>query len=231
MRRLFSLSGVLPLGVFLVIHMMANGRALVGEAAFSETVRRMRAVPGIFAIELLLVFAPLVFHAAYGVWLIATRRALAEPSPYPPTLRSLHRVAGVVALVYIGYHLYEYRLALAVPGLRSGDFFTALSSRLSSTTAGAPLRAMFYIVGIAAVVFHFATGLWGYMVARGWFVSPRARRFAAAGASVVGAALFLAAANLVSFYATGARLVGRDTITPLVVEPAPCPPPSATASP
>ncbi len=230
MRRLFSLSGVLPLGVFLVIHMMANGRALVGEAAFSETLRRIHAVPGIFAIEIAVVFAPLAFHAAYGMWLIATRRTFAEPSPYPPALRSLHRVAGVIALVYIAYHLYEYRLQMAIPGLRADDFFTALSARLSSTTVGAPLRAMFYLVGIAATVFHFAVGLWGYMVGRGWFVSSRARRFAAAGASVLGIGLFIAAANLVSFFATGARLIGRDTVTPLVVDPTPCPPPSAAAS-
>jgi succinate dehydrogenase/fumarate reductase cytochrome b subunit (b558 family) len=231
-RRLFSLSGVIPLGVFLVLHMVTNASALMGDAAFAETTRRTRAIPGVFVLELLLVFAPLALHALYGMHLIATKRALVEPSPYPATLRSLHRAAGVVALAFIAYHLYEYRFHRAMPGLRAEDFYTALSARLSSTTVGAPLRAMVYVVGVAAVTFHFAVGLWGFMVTRQWFISPRARRLAAAGASVLGVGLFVAAANLVTFFATGSRLLGSDVATPLVVEPAACPQPSSlTASP
>lgn len=229
MHRIFSLTGVLPLGVFLVLHVMANGRALVSDVAFGDTMRRVRGTPGIFAIELVLVFLPLLFHAVVGAYLIAARRTL-EPSVLAPALRAVHRAAGMIAFAFIAYHLYEYRLHLAVPGLREGDYYTALSSRLSSTTAGAPLRAMFYVLGIAAVALHFAVGLWGFVVARGWFVAPRARLLAGAGAGVVGLALFVGAANVVTFFATGAKIFGRTEMTPLATDPTPCPAPSGAAS-
>jgi len=229
-EKLFSLSGVVPLGLFLVLHVMANGRALVVENAFTATFTRIRATPGIVAIEIALVFVPLAFHAAYGVWLVAKKRALATPSPYEPWLRAVHRAAGVVALAYIAYHLYEYSLHGATPGATAGDYFTVLSARLSTIAGGAPLRAMFYVLGVAAVALHFAVGLWGFMVARKWFVAPRARRFAAAGAAVIGAALFLGATNVVTYFATGARLIGRDGPTPVEVDPTVCPAPSASSS-
>ena len=81
-RRLFSLSGVVPLGVFLVLHAVTNFRAVRGESAFLATVRLYERIPALPLIEALFVFAPLAVHAALGLWSVAARRPLHEASPY-----------------------------------------------------------------------------------------------------------------------------------------------------
>jgi succinate dehydrogenase / fumarate reductase cytochrome b subunit len=237
LRALFSLSGVVPLGIFLVLHLWTNAHALASDASFTRA--EMPAFhlpsPALAAFEALFVLAPLLFHAAFGTWLTVTRRALSAPSVYPRGVSTMMRVTGMIALAYLAYHLYELRFAMATQGMRREELYTVLSSSLSSRALTAPLRAMFYMVGIAAITFHFAAGLWGYAVARGYARGPRARRAAAIGFGVVGAALFFVSADVVTLFATGARLVGHDDMTPLATDltmaPSACPPPSAAAAP
>ena len=237
MRRLFSLSGVLPLGIFFVAHLWTNAHALSGDASFTIAQQRTAAIPGLFMLELLFVFAPLALHAAYGTWLTVTRRALPGPSVYSPAVRTMMRVTGVVALAFVAFHLVELRIPMATEGMRASELHTALSARLSTTTWTMPLRAMFYMVGLAAVAFHFAAGLWGYCVSRSWshLASARARVSAAIGFGAIGLTLFVVGADVVTLFATGARLIGRDQVTPLAIDsfasPSACPPVAASAQP
>ena len=233
-RKLFALSGVVPLGIFLVLHLWTSAHALVSDASFTGAQRRASSIPGLLVLELCLVFAPLALHAAYGTWLTVTRHALTSPSVYPRGVGTMMRVTGIIALAYVAYHLFELRFATDARGMRTDEIYTVLSARLSSRTLSVPLRAMFYMLGVAAIAFHFAAGLWGHVVARGWARAPRARVSAAIGFGAIGAALFITAADVVTLFATGARLIGRDDVTPLVVDsfaaPSACPPASASAA-
>ena len=237
MRRLFSLSGVVPLGIFLAAHLWTNAHALSSDASFTAAQARTASVPGLVVLELLFVFAPLALHAAYGTWLTVTQRALPGPSVYPRGVGTMMRVTGVIALAFIAYHVVELRLRMTTEGMRASELHTAVAARLSSTTWTVPLRAMFYMVGLAAVAFHFAAGLWGYCVSRGWphLASARARVSAAIGFGAIGLALFVVGADVVTLFATGARLFGRDEVTPLAIDsfasPSACPRAPAAAPP
>jgi succinate dehydrogenase / fumarate reductase cytochrome b subunit len=224
-RRVFSLSGVFPLGAFLVVHILANASALRGEGAFDATVRALHGFPLRAVVETLVVFAPLALHAAVGLWLTVTRRQLAQASPYPNGVRVAMRVTGVLVLGFLAMHLPEIRFGVGPGGHTGATILTVLAADLSSTWLGVPWRGVVYLAGAGCVTFHFAAGLWGFVVAS-WHddgePSRRARLVAAWSAAFVGASLWFAFADVVVLHATGARVVGEAAEE--AVPTGPCPP-------
>ncbi len=232
-RRLFTLSGVVPLGAFLVLHAITNGRAARGEAAFVSAVSAYERVPGISILEALFVYAPLLFHAGFGLWLIAARRPLAEPSPYPPSWRLAVRATGVVSGVFLILHIPELRFR--IPGGRptGGQLLTWLAADLSSTFHGWPLVAAAYLFASACAMFHFAAGSWAVFAnTRFGLEDARAKRRSAWAAALAGVALWLIFANATVLHATGARLFGSSA--PLAEESGGsgiCPPGTSPSAP
>ena len=53
MRRLHSLSGVVPVGLFLILHLWTNARALAGEDAYTHGVEEIQTIPFLPLVELL----------------------------------------------------------------------------------------------------------------------------------------------------------------------------------
>ncbi|MGA7123878.1 MAG: hypothetical protein WBY94_27495 [Polyangiaceae bacterium] len=221
-RRLLSLTGVFPLGLFLLLHLAINARALRAQTAFAIAVNAIHGLPAIVALEWLLVLAPLLLHATIGVWLVATRRALADQSPYSPPLGILVRATGVAALVFLAMHLRELRFG--APGARLGgaELATVLEADLSSLSHGVPWRGAAYLVGTACVTFHFAVGLWGFAVSTRLRDDERARKWAGWGAAALGLTIWVIFADVVVLHATGARILGGPAQEP--EQPgAPCP--------
>jgi succinate dehydrogenase / fumarate reductase cytochrome b subunit len=219
--RAFSLSGVVPLGVFLVLHVALNARALGGELPFARAVGWMERVPLLPVVEGVLVFLPLAVHAGYGMALVVTRQSFAEPSPYPRAVRIAMHATGVLVLAFLAMHLPELRFRL--PGVRpaAGQLLTFLGEDLSSMRAGLPWRGALYLLGSACATFHFVVGLWGYFAASERGGSERARRIAGWWAAAVGAALWTLFVAVTVYHATGARILGGEAE---VMPPAgPCP--------
>jgi succinate dehydrogenase / fumarate reductase, cytochrome b subunit len=217
----------LPLGVFLVLHLAMNARALRGDAAFSNAAGKLQRFPALAAVEWLLVFAPLALHAAVGFWLVVTGKTPSgSPRPYTPTLRAAMRVTGVVAVAFLAMHLPELRFRVPGERLDGGELSTVLDADLSTIAHGVPWRGLAYLVGTGCVTFHFAAGSWAFLVTiRQGPPSAAVRRRTAWAAGVLGAAMWITFANVVVFRATGARLFGPPAAMPETAEP--CPSPSA----
>ena len=79
-RRLHSLSGLVPVGVFLVVHLISNAAIMVPAEegkdpgwAFQEQVERIHALePLLVPIEIVGIFLPLAFHAILGFQIMLT---------------------------------------------------------------------------------------------------------------------------------------------------------------
>jgi succinate dehydrogenase/fumarate reductase cytochrome b subunit (b558 family) len=209
LRRLHSLSGVFPVGVFLVSHLWTNAKALGGQRAFDGAVRDIHHLPALPLIELFGIFLPLGFHAIYGVKLAFDRRRPNISYPYSKKwLYTLQRATGLIAFAFIVWHLWEFRFARLLGKMRPEAFYPTLAEHLSSTTAGIPVAAVVYLVGIAASVAHFANGLSTFTF--GWriCVTRRSQRVASVVFALVGIVVFLIGADTALFFATGARFPG-----------------------
>lgn len=192
LRRLHSLSGVVPLGLFLIEHLWTNLRAVYGREAFNHSVGEIQSLPALVYIELFGILLPLLFHALYGFVIVAQSSVNAGRYGYSRNwMYVFQRISGVLAFGFIAVHLWQYRIAKLIHGVAWQNFYDQLSASLP-----APLMFTLYFLGVTSTVFHFANGLWLFGNTWGITVSPRAMRRSAALCGAVGFGLWAIGINV-----------------------------------
>ncbi len=208
LRKLHSLSGVVPLGGFLAMHLWTNATALGGPVAYERATRSIEQLPALGALEILFVFAPLAFHSLYGVALALEARPNVARYAYAANWwYVLQRVTAIVALAFVVWHLAEYRIPKLFGRIDAPAFYVLLSARLSSTRFGVPWTALAYLFGLTACCVHWANGLVGACISWGVVVSARGRRIAAFVAATMGLALIALGVATIFRFATGALAI------------------------
>ena len=220
LSRTFSLLGILPLGGFLLIHLMINASALNGPDAFRQAVELTHRVPALAVFEWCFVMVPLAIHGMMGLWMTIARRSLAIPRPTSPAIRSAVRATGVLTMAFVVTHLPELGFSWLGIRLGGGELATVLDRDLSSTWLGLPWRGVWYLAGTAAAAFHFVAGAWGLFSS---FRPSRSRTWSRWAIATMGLALWIAAADAIVLRATGSALVGDPERRRPSVEPCPAP--------
>ena len=67
LKRIHSLLGVVPLSFFLLEHVFTISRAIVGPKAFDAATAFLQSLPLLYALEILFIAVPLLFHGLYGI--------------------------------------------------------------------------------------------------------------------------------------------------------------------
>ncbi|ADM38797.1 succinate dehydrogenase cytochrome B558 [Bacillus subtilis] len=168
-RRLHSLLGVIPVGIFLIQHLVVNQFAARGAEAFNSAAHFMDSLPFRYALEIFIIFLPLIYHAVYGVYIAFTAKNNAGQYSYMRNwLFVLQRVTGIITLIFVSWHVWETRIAAQMGAEVNFDM---MANILSS-----PAMLGFYIVGVLSTIFHFSNGLWSFAVTWGITVTPRSQR-------------------------------------------------------
>ncbi len=204
LRRLHSLSGVVPVGVFLCEHLWTNAAVLGGRAPFDHAVGDIQRMPFLPLIEVFGIFLPLLFHAVYGIALAFEGRPNTSQYAYSRNwMYVFQRVTGAVVFAFVLAHLWEYRVQKWLFGMQTRDFYTTMELHFSATKWGIPWIALGYLAGLAAATFHFGNGVWGFCASWGLAVSRRAQSRVGYACAALGAALFAIGAMTVISMATG----------------------------
>ena len=201
-----SLCGVVPLGVFVVAHLLAMAQALRGSTAFAGALASPSRAR--WVVEGLLIGVPLVVHAAIGLSLTRRSRPNLGRYPYPRNLAwVLQRASGGVVLVFVLAHVWQTRLELALGHASGADLPTKMVALLSSTGPfGFPLYATAYLIGVAATLYHLGNGVLGFAASFGLVRSQRAFARLRVGCALAGTALLLTSVATVIHLATGTAL-------------------------
>ncbi len=192
LRRLHSLTGVAPIGLFLIVHLLTNSTAFLDPAKFNHEVSWIHDLPYLIFIEWFGIILPLLFHAGYGVFIAMTGRSNARQYGWVDNWRyTLQRVTGWIAFVFVIVHLFHFRLRHWLGGANYQVVSTA-ESPFAATVAGFEsltfLWVLLYSIGLIASVFHFANGICTFCITWGITVNERSRRgmnVAAGGLGVV----------------------------------------------
>jgi succinate dehydrogenase / fumarate reductase cytochrome b subunit len=177
-RRLHSFMGVLPLGVFLLFHLYENSYSLTGPIAYDGHVRDLRSLPYLHFLEITFIYIPLLYHSLYGLYIWYTGKNNFPQYGYARNgLYTLQRLTGLIAFIFVYYHIYDQRLQ-AAPG-----FVTVEES------IGHPVVFIIYFIGIAAVAFHLWSGVWNSLVKWGVIIGKGAQRAILALCMVLGLGL------------------------------------------
>ena len=68
-RKLHSLLGIIPIGAFLLEHLLSNFEALKGPAAYGAQVKFLNALPLVRVLEWVFIFLPILYHGLYGLYI------------------------------------------------------------------------------------------------------------------------------------------------------------------
>jgi succinate dehydrogenase / fumarate reductase cytochrome b subunit len=211
LRKLHQLSGIMPLGIFLLEHFYTNSKALAGAAEFNTAVKDLQAIPYILFVEIGGIFIPLIYHAVYGLVITMEARPNNLNYPYPRNwFYTIQRITGIILFFFITFHVLNFRFGL-IPGLNNisvahepGKAFDIVSGEFRMI----PIFLV-YMVGITATVWHFANGIWLFLVDWGITIGERAQRLT--GYACIGFGVFLLLVGInaaVAFIRPGGLLGG-----------------------
>ncbi|MCP4246491.1 MAG: succinate dehydrogenase [bacterium] len=193
-KRVHSLSGIVPVGVFLTVHLTINSTIVAGPDAFQTAVDGIHLLDKVgllTAVEIVGIFLPLLFHATLGVWIWRTGRQNVATYRYGGNVRyTAQRITGIIALLFILYHLWHMHWLGKPFGGAEFDPHDAAS------TAAAALQPWYlrcgYAIGVLAAVFHLANGIWTSMITWGITIGPRSQRWTGWACAAFGVMLALA---------------------------------------
>lgn len=172
LRRLHSLTGIIPIGAFLLEHILSNFEAINGPLAYAQQVKFLNSLPLVRVLEWVFIFIPLAYHALYGVYIASKGRASVNVYPWAGNwMYLMQRVTGIIALVYIGQHVWRQRFSGVSLPEHPGAAFHKVQVELSN-----PWMLTFYIIAMVATCWHFAYGIWLFCAKWGITPGERARK-------------------------------------------------------
>ncbi len=179
--RLFSLSGLLPIGGYLCVHLLTNATILDSPATFQKNVNTIHSLGVVLPlVEWVFIFIPILFHATVGWLIISGAVPNTSQYPYANNIRyTLQRGTGIIAFFFIVAHVIHLHHTLGGPfeAIGGGQF----DHEHASSSAGEAIRAsigmqIFYAVGMLSVVYHFANGLWSQGITWGLWTTAAAQK-------------------------------------------------------
>lgn len=171
-RRLHSLLGVIPIGVFLIQHLVVNHFAVYGRESFNKAAGVLESLPFKLFLETFIIYLPILFHAILGVYIVfVAKNNTKRYGFFRNWMFYLQRISGIVTLIFIAWHVWETRIAI---GMGNAE----LDYGLMESILTQPFMFWFYMVGVVSTTFHFANGLWSFLVTWGLTVTPRSQKIA-----------------------------------------------------
>jgi succinate dehydrogenase / fumarate reductase, cytochrome b subunit len=172
LRRLHSLTGIIPIGLFLIEHFVSNAFATRGPSAYAKQVDLLSSFPFVVGLELFGIWLPILYHSLYGFYIWYRGEGNVGEYPWAGNwLYTAQRWTGAIAFFYIVWHTWHLRFTgihlLSHPGAAFGKVQTEFQS---------PWAVAFYAVGILCASWHFAYGIWLFAAKWGITTGESARR-------------------------------------------------------
>lgn len=199
LRKLHQLTGIVPLGAFLAVHLMTNAKAMNGAKVFNDAVADIHHIPFLLFVEIFVVFLPLLFHSIYGIFISMEAKANAGAYSYARNwFYVLQRASGIFLFFFILFHLLHYRFGL-FGGFGLTDIAVAGNADRAYEIVANDMKHVWvltiYILGIAATAWHLAYGVFLFAVDWGIVIGEKAQKYTLYASALIGISLFGLGAN------------------------------------
>ena len=163
------INGGHPGWCLLTQHLIVNNFATRGAEAFNKAAGFMELLPFRYALEIFIIFLPILYHAIYGLYIAFTAKNNAVSYGYFRNwMFVFQRISGIVTPIFISWHVWETRIQAMLGKEVNYDMMADILNN--------PAMFAFYLVGVVSTIFHFANGLWTFCISWGITVSPRSQR-------------------------------------------------------
>lgn len=208
------------------MHLATNAAVLApgqpGEQ-FQKQVERIHALgPLLLPAEILGIFLPLLFHSLLGVVIILSGKGNARYYRYGPNVRyTMQRISGVIALIFIGLHVWQMHWIGKPLGGGAFALHDAAGNPTGAVTTAAAMQAAWwypwvYALGVIATVYHLANGIWTSLITWGITIKPRSQQVAGYVCAAFGVVVTVmglgAVAGFSRFDVDAGGMAGREAV-------------------
>lgn len=213
-HKLHSLSGIVPIGAFLVEHIVSNFETMNGPLAYAQQVKFLNSLPLVRVLEFGLIFIPLAFHALYGVFIAFRGRVNVNVYPWAGNFGYvMQRVTGLIAFAYIIQHVWRQRFAGVSLPENPAYAFHKVQVELAN-----PWMLAIYVIAMIATCWHFAYGIW--LFAAKWGITPGDRARKRSGYVCAGFGVVMCVMGLMSIWAVAGPKYRDAPIPDMAPQPA-----------
>lgn len=182
LHKLHSLTGILPVGYYLVQHLALNSFTLAGPQYFNGVIHFFEGIPKhiFYPLKFGIIWGCLIFHAVYGIFIAAR----AEQNLTKPAYKyrengyyTWQRVTGIIAFFFLCYHMASTSIRTTMAGSPEGIItYEVWADKLSAPVLGIPyFLFLVYVIGITTSAFHFSYGLWHFCIRWGITINEKAQ--------------------------------------------------------
>ena len=215
LHKLHSLTGIVPVGYYMVQHLVLNSFTIAGPEKFNAVIGFFEAMPKFFllTLEVCAIWLPLLFHAVYGIFIVSRAKPNYFGSVYgfsQNLMYTLQRWTGIFLFLFLIYHVITTTVMKYVNHTAKVIEFDAWYTKL---TDHGYIILVLYMVGIAAASYHLGFGIWNFCIRWGITVSEKAQDAVQKFAFV-----FFVVITLIGWGALGGFLIHGNHSTPATVE-------------
>ncbi|HEV7643863.1 MAG TPA: hypothetical protein VGO50_07995 [Pyrinomonadaceae bacterium] len=197
LRKLHQLTGIVPLGLFFLVHLYTNSAAMSGAKVFNEHVQGIHDIPYLLFIEVFGIFLPLLFHSVYGVFISAEARVNVFSYAYGRNWFYLfQRATGIFLFFFLLFHILNFRFGM-IPGLNmtpvaghADQAFTIVANEFRNVVI-----LIIYILGVGATAWHLGYGFFLFALDWGILIGERAQKIALYASLGLAVMLFVVGTN------------------------------------
>jgi succinate dehydrogenase / fumarate reductase cytochrome b subunit len=219
-HKVHSLTGIVPIGFYMLQHLTLNSFSLAGPEQFNKVVGFFESLPKHFllGLEIVAIWIPLLFHAIYGTVIVMRAQPNLTEKAYKfreNRYYTWQRISGLVVFLFLIYHVLSTTVNAKVNG---GEVihYDGMHTALTQPILGIPYLIFFvYFIGIGAAAYHLAYGIWNFCIRWGITISAKAQMNMAKVASIACVAITLLAwSALVGFiWSPFASSAGSTSVT------------------
>lgn len=176
-HKVHSLSGIIPIGFYMVQHLTLNSFSLAGPSAYNGVSGFFYSMPEhvLLGIEIVFIWVPLLFHALYGFVIVSHSEVNYFTTKYKWSqnrMYTLQRVTGLFLFVFLCIHVATTTLQVKLH--HSTDVVDYEHMRLMFTIGGHAFLIL-YLLGVLAASYHLCYGIWNFCIRWGITVSEKAQ--------------------------------------------------------
>ncbi|TPW03944.1 MAG: succinate dehydrogenase cytochrome b556 subunit, partial [bacterium] len=154
-RKLFSFFGLVPMAIYVIIHLATHALSRMGRAGWEDRLHDWHDNPFYWPVVIAFIYLPFTFHTIYGIVLAGRGRPTGSGGlhSFGYAKYLLQRLSAVGIVLFLGAHIFKTRIEPALAGHRL-DF-----QHMVEAFHHPPTIAV-YTLGVLGVAFHLANGLW-----------------------------------------------------------------------
>ena len=178
LHKLHSLTGIVPVGYYLVQHLVLNSFTVAGPEKFNNVLAFFESIPNyvLLALEVTAIWIPLLFHSIYGIFITGRAKPNFVGTKYgwsQNRMYTLQRYSGVFIFVFLCYHVATTTVAKYLNHSIDPISYAAWQHKLTDHFY---FFFVFYLLGIVASTYHLSYGIWNFSIRWGITISDRAQR-------------------------------------------------------